>query len=84
MTVMLLVLARDHGKDVVGRGGEVARFGYEGEGRNHLFWVLPFVLQGTAKTSHRALSLTDTLESVFKDIANDLKARYRSIVLWRS
>ncbi len=72
-TVVLLVLADDHGKDVIGRMGEVARSGVEGEGRNHLFWSLyhPFC-EALPELDVDPGKLVDTLESVFEATADDL------------
>jgi hypothetical protein len=71
-TVVLLVLAGDHGKDVVGRVGEIARLGIEDEGRNHLFWSLydPFC-KALPELDVNLGMLADTLESVFEATTGD-------------
>lgn len=71
-TVVLLVLARDHDKDVIGCMGEVARLGSEGEGRNYLFWELyrPFC-EALPELAVEPPELTETLESVLEAAAND-------------
>jgi hypothetical protein len=72
-TVVLLVLAGDHGKDVVGRVGEIARSGIENERRNHLFWSLydPFC-EALPELNVEPDKLADTLESVFEATTGDL------------
>lgn len=72
-TVVLSVLAGDHGKDVVGRVAEIARSGAENEGRNHLFWSLydPFC-KALPDLDVDPDKLADTLESVFEATAGDL------------
>lgn len=72
-TVVLVVLAREHGKDVVGRMGEVARLGSEDEGRNHLFWDLyhPFC-EALPEIAIEPGKLADALEAVFEATSNDL------------
>ena len=71
-TVVLLVLAAEHSKDVVGRMGEVARLGAEGEGRNQLFWALydPFC-EALPELDVDPGKLADVLEWVFQATAND-------------
>lgn len=71
--VVLLVLAGDHGKDVVGRVGEIARLGAEDVGRNHLFWSLydPFC-KVLPELDVDPGKLADTLESVFEATTGDL------------
>lgn len=72
-TVVLLVLAGDHGRDVVGRVGEIARSGIEDEGRNHLFWSMydPFC-KALPELDADLGKLVDTLESVFEATTGDL------------
>jgi hypothetical protein len=72
-TVVLLVLARDHDKDVVGRMGEVARLRFGGEDRNDLFWGLyhPFC-EALPELSIEPHELADALEAVFEATSNDL------------
>lgn len=72
-TVVLLVLNGDHGKDVVGRVGEIARSGIEDEVRNHLFWSLyhPFC-EALPELNVDPAKLADTLESVFEATIGDL------------
>jgi hypothetical protein len=72
-TVVLLLLARDHGKNVVGRMGEVARSGSKSEGRNDLFWGLyhPFC-EVLPELTVEPRDLPDTLEAVFEATSNDL------------
>ena len=71
-TVVLLLLARDHGRNVVGRMAEVARSGSTSEGRNDLFWGMyhPFceVLPELAIEPHE---LADALEALFEATSND-------------
>lgn len=71
-TVVLLVLAGDHSKDVVGRVGEIARLGIEDEGRNRLFWSLydPFC-ESLSELDIDPGKLADTLESVFEATTGD-------------
>lgn len=71
-TVVLLVLACEHGKDVVGRVGQVARVAAEGGGRNRLFWDLynPFC-EALPELDVEPRKLAETLEVVFEAIAND-------------
>jgi hypothetical protein len=71
--VVLLVLARDHGKDVVGRLTEVARSGAGGEDRNNLFWSLyhPFC-EALPELPAESGELADALEAVFEAASNDL------------
>ncbi len=72
-TIVLLVLARDHGKDIVGRMGEVARSGAGSEDRNDLFWGLyhPFC-EALPEITVEPGELADALEAVFEATSNDL------------
>jgi hypothetical protein len=71
-TVVLLVLAGDHGRDVAGRVGEIARSGIKEEGRNHLFWSLydPFC-EALPELDVDPGKLADTLDSVFEATTGD-------------
>jgi hypothetical protein len=72
-TVVLLVLAGNHGKDVVERVGEITRLGIKDEGRNHLFWSLyhPFC-EALPELNVDPSKLADTLDSVFEATTGDL------------
>lgn len=71
--LVLLVLAREHGKDVVGRVGEAARLGSDDDGRNDALWALydPFC-EALPDLQVEAGILADTLEAVLEVTANDL------------
>ncbi len=71
-TAVLLVLADDHGKNVVGRMGEVTRLGSDGEGRNGLFWGMyrPFC-EALPELAVEPRELADALEAVFEATSND-------------
>jgi hypothetical protein len=68
-TTLLLVLAREHGKDVVGRVGELARMGQTTEGttRNRLFRDLygPFC-EALPELEVEPGKLAEVLEAVYK------------------
>jgi len=72
-TIVLVVLAREHGKDVVGRMGEVARLEFDGEGRNDPFWAMyrPFC-KALPELAVEPRELADTLDVAFEAISNDL------------
>lgn len=71
-TVVLLVLANDHGKDVVGRVGQVAELGTEGEGRNRLFRNLYHPLcEALPDLVVDSRRLADALESVMQATSSD-------------
>jgi len=71
-TVVLIVLAREHGKDVVGRVGELARLAAESEGRERLFWELydPFC-EALPELEIEPRKLAKALEAVFEVTTND-------------
>lgn len=71
-TAVLLVLAREHGKDVVGRIGELARSAAGSEGRSQLFWGLysPFC-EALPELDLEPQQLAETLEAVSEVTAND-------------
>ena len=72
-TAVLLVLAREHGKDIVGRVGELARVGEttEGEKRNRLFRSLygPFC-EALPELDVEPGELAQVLEAVYKVTIN--------------
>jgi hypothetical protein len=72
-TVLLLVLAQDHGKDVVRRVGELARVGNESDARSQPFWDLygPFC-KALPELDINTEDLADALEAVFEATVNDL------------
>jgi hypothetical protein len=71
-TAVLLILAREHGKDIVGRVGELARSTARGRGQNRLFWNLynPFC-EALPELEVEARRLAETLEAVSEATAND-------------
>lgn len=72
-TVVLLVLARDHGKDIVERVGEVARAATGSGDRDDLFWGLyhPFC-EALPELVVEPHELADALEAMFEATSNDL------------
>ncbi len=72
-TVVLLVLAKDDGKDIVTRMGEVARAGTGGGDRNDLFWGLyhPFC-EALPELITEPHELAEALEAVFEAASKDL------------
>lgn len=71
-TAVLLVLAREHGKDVVGRVGELARMSTENGGRSRIFWDLynPFC-EALPELEVEPGELAEVLEAVYKATTND-------------
>lgn len=69
---VLLILAREHGKDVVGRVGELTRMGIEDGGRNRLLWEVysPFCA-ALPKLEVEPGELAETLEAVSEATAGD-------------
>ena len=69
---VLLVLAREHGKDVVGRVGELARMQMRDAGRNRLLWDVytPFC-EALPELEVEPGELAETLEAVSEATAND-------------
>lgn len=71
-TAVLLILAREHGKDVIGRVGELARSAARGGGQDRLFWNLynPFC-EALPELEVEPRKLAETLEAVSEATAND-------------
>lgn len=71
-TAVLIVLAREHGKDVVGRVGELARSAAGGGGQDRLFWDLynPFC-EALPELEVEPRKLAETLEAISEATAND-------------
>lgn len=68
---VLLVLAREHGKDVVGRVGELAKMQMRDAGRNRLLWDVykPFC-EALPELEVEPGELAETLEAVSEATAN--------------
>lgn len=76
-TIVLLVLARDHGKDVVECMGEMARAGTGDGDRNDLFWSLyQSFCEALPELLIEPRELADALEAVFEATSNDLANRF--------
>lgn len=71
-TIVLLILARDHGRDIIGRLGELARATTDGNPQNRLFWDLYSPFCGALpELAFEANNLAETLEAVSEATAND-------------
>ena len=71
-TAVLLVLAHEYGKDIVGRVGEVARLAAQDGGRNSVFRDLydPFC-EALPELEVEPHNLADALEAIFEATEND-------------
>jgi hypothetical protein len=69
---VLLILAQEHGKDVVGRVGELARMQTESRGSNRLLWDVysPFC-EALPELEIEPAQLAQALEAVSEATAND-------------
>lgn len=72
VSAVLLVLAREHGKDVVGRVGELARPAAGSGGSGRLFWDLysPFC-EALPELEVEPRELAETFEAVYEATTND-------------
>lgn len=71
-TLILLILAYDHDRDIIGRLGELARATADGNPQNRLFWDLynPFC-EALPELEFEINDLARTLEAVSEATAND-------------